>query len=80
MIVDKLFWARQRTEAKIQEESIKLTAINNLFRLLNEVDFSVERLPEDDIERLRKVLSLLKGNALSQDEIHVLNELTTNNR
>jgi len=80
MIVDKLTLARQFTEAKIREERIKLNAINNLSELLVEIDFSVERIPEDDAERLRKVLFLMKGKALSQDEINVLNELTDKNQ
>jgi len=75
MIVDKLQLAEIEIEQKLYAEYVKLQAVKSLLRLLKQIDFSSEILPEEQPERLLRVLVALKGSALSEYENKLVQEM-----
>lgn len=60
---------------QIYTEQKKLVAIKNLKEILSQVDHEVEVVPYRDRERLSKLLVLLKGQALSDEENRMLERI-----
>ena len=72
MIAEKLKNVEFSIHDKIREEQNKLKAIKNIEKLLDEIDFSAEVLPEGDPERIIKLLVSLKGQPLNAIETKVI--------
>lgn len=60
---------------QIYTEQKKLVAVKNLKEILSQVDHEVEVVPYRDRERLSKLLVLLKGQALSDEENRMLERI-----
>lgn len=60
---------------QIYIEQKKLVAVKNLKEILSQVDHEVEVVPYRDRERLSKLLVLLKGQALSDEENRMLERI-----
>lgn len=71
MILDKLIYA----ETTAQKEDNRLLAIKSVREILKQIDFSAEVLPEEEPERMVKLLFSLKGEPLSGDEINLVYEM-----
>ena len=72
MILEKLMVEEFTSERTIKDEYVKLKAIRSLSKLLSEIDFSVEVVPTKDPDRLKKLLTSLKGGPLSREEMDVV--------
>ncbi len=53
---------------KIYKEQKRLKAIKNVKELLDQIDFSAEVVPFEDIKKLSQLLVSLKGEALDEEE------------
>ena len=60
---------------KIYAEQKKLVAVKNLKEILSQIDHEVEVVPFKDRERFSKLLVLLKGQALSEEENRMLERI-----
>jgi hypothetical protein len=54
----------------------RLEAIHTIERILEEIDFSSEVVPTQDLEKLKSLLTNLKGNSLTANELEIVNEIT----
>lgn len=75
MIVDKLIVTEFEIERKLRSDYNKLQAVKNLINLLKQVDFTSEVLPEEQPERLVRLLVSLKGKPLDDDENMMIKEI-----
>jgi len=53
----------------------KLKTIRTIRDLIAQIDFNTEMVPVDNVEKLRDLLTSLKGNKLSEDEMKLVKEL-----
>ena len=56
-------------------EKGRLKAIHSIKRLLSQIDHKVEVVPENNKERLTRLLISLKGESLNQDEAGLIDEI-----
>ena len=75
MILDKLSKLELEAIKTIAEKEKKMDTINSIKELLNKIDFSSEVVPVGNSERLKNLLSTLKGKELSESEIQLVKEL-----
>ena len=72
MILDKLTSIELEVKSSIYKEQNKLVAIKTLQDLLDQIDFKVEIVPMENIEKLSRLLNSLKGRALNEEERELL--------
>ena len=53
----------------------KQEAANAIIKLLSQIDFSAEVIPENNAERFARLLTSLKGKSLSKAETELLSEI-----
>ena len=75
MIKDKLNSIEVEVKSRIYREQNKLAAVKTIQQLLNEIDFKVEVVPTEDINRLTRILYSLKGRALNEEESELLKRI-----
>jgi hypothetical protein len=75
MILEKLSIIELEVKYNIYLEQNKLKAIRSIRELLGQIDFEVEVVPTDDIEKLSELLNSLKGRTLNEEEIELLRRL-----
>jgi len=75
MILDKLTSIELEVKSNIYNEQNKLVAIKTLQVLLDQIDFNVEIVPMENIEKLSRLLNSLKGRALNEEERELLSRL-----
>jgi hypothetical protein len=75
MISEKLSIIELEVKFNIYKEQNKLTAIRNIQDLLLQIDFETEIVPTNDIDRLKELISTLKGKALNEEERELLSVL-----
>ncbi len=63
---------------KICTEQKNLKAVKNLKELLSQVDHEVEVVPYKDKEKLSRLLVSLKGQALNNNEHHMIERIIKN--
>lgn len=78
MIIEKLASVEFKIENNIRQEQGKLEAVKNISKLLKQIDFTAEEVPFDDPERMRRLISSLKGETLNSFEIKIVNEVSYN--
>jgi len=76
MILKTISIIKHTSKIKIQNEVKKLETITTIEKLLNEIDFSSEKVPMNDVDKLTKLLSLLKKGELNTHEIALVKEIT----
>ncbi len=60
---------------KIYKEQKRLIAVKTVKELLDQVDFSVEVVPLEDIEKLSRLLVSLKGKELNEEEKRLIEKI-----
>ena len=75
MILDKLTSIELEVKSSIYKEQNKLVAIKTLQDLLDQIDFKVEIVPMENIEKLSRLLNSLKGSTLNENECEVIRSL-----
>jgi len=73
-MIEKLILTEYALQQNLNRAQIKLLAFKSIKKLLSEIDFNVEEIP-DDAERFRQLLVSLKGELLTGLEIELVNEL-----
>jgi hypothetical protein len=76
MIESKLNLLEQATMHSPIQDHLKLKAIRDTKKLLNQIDFNAEVVPLENSTKLEKLLVFLKGNLLTKDESKLVEELT----
>lgn len=56
-------------------EEGKLKAANSIKELLDQIDYKAEVVPESNIEMFTRLLTSLKGESLSKEEIELIGEI-----
>lgn len=79
MILEKLLQSENTAKQTIKENVRKLAAIRSVRKLLEKIDFSSEVVPDDDRDKLNKLLQSLKGSILDKDELDLIEEITRKN-
>ena len=75
MILKTISIIKHTSKINIQNEVEKLETITTIEKLLNEIDFSSEEVPMNDVEKLTTLLSLLKEEELNTNEIALVKEI-----
>ena len=78
MILEILAKARNDTQYRLEHENERLNAIKSISEMLSEIDFNAEVVPEEDEDRLSRLLVSLKGKPLAQNEIDLISEIVNN--
>lgn len=77
MILDKLKIKEYDAERSNTFERSKQEAVKTISRLLTQIDYSTEVVPDEDPERLIKLLVSLKGDQLSSNEVNLVYEIAS---
>lgn len=56
-------------------QQAKLKAVQSIKALLTKIDHTAEEIPANNPEKLQRLLTSLKGEALNKDEMAVLKEI-----
>jgi hypothetical protein len=75
MVLHNLYQLEDESRAALYREKRRLRSIRSVKELLSQLDFSVERIPEDNPERLIELLEELKGRRLDQGEEELVQEI-----
>lgn len=65
-------------ESNIYIEQKKLAAIRSIAKLLKQIDFSAEVVPYENNGKLSHLLVSLKGTALNEEEIKLIDTIVQN--
>ena len=77
MIQTKLLLIEYATVNNHESNHWKLAAIRGVKNLLTQIDFTAETIPLESAKKLKELLSLLKGDLLTNEEIKIAEELVT---
>ena len=77
-MLEKLMLTEYALQLDLNRAQIKLLAFRSIKKLLSEIDFSAEEIP-DDSERFVRLLVLLKGEPLTNLEMEIIEELADAN-
>ena len=75
MITQKLSSIESEVKNNIFIEQKRLIAVKTFIELFNQIDFSVEVVPFEDIERLSRLLVSLKGKELNEEENRLIEKI-----
>jgi len=75
LIKAKINSIQYKTEIDLKFNVEKISALKSINHLLNQIDFTVEEVPINNSERLKKLLTSLKGDSLSENEIELVTEI-----
>lgn len=78
MIIEKLSKIEVASKYKINSEYRKIETVRTFRYLFDEIDFSSEEVPYEDIEKLTELLTFLKGKELNKCETNLVKELIEN--
>jgi hypothetical protein len=67
---------KNKANENLENESIKLETLASIENLLNEIDFSSEVVPTNNIDKLINLFTNLKGDPLNNIELEIVNEIT----
>jgi len=79
MIQTKLLLIEYDTVNNPEQDLLKLKTIRNLRNLLVQIDFISETVPLENTDKLKELLTSLKGTSLSKQESMLAEELIINN-
>ena len=77
MIQTKLLIIEYNTVNSPKQNFLKLKTIRNLRNLLMQIDFISETVPLENTEKLKELLTSLKGETLTKEESNIAEELIT---
>ncbi len=75
MIQTKLLLIEYDTVNKPEQDLLKLKTIRNVRNLLMKIDFISETVPLENTEKLKELLTSLKGETLTKEESNIAEEL-----
>ncbi|MCF6298000.1 MAG: hypothetical protein L3J08_08465 [Flavobacteriaceae bacterium] len=75
MILEKLLIIELEATKAIADKQKEINTINAVKELLNQIDFSSEVVPLGNNEKLKNLLSALKGKQLSESEIQLIKKI-----
>jgi len=78
MIIEKLTSEASMIEENIRKDYNKLNAIDSLLLLFNQIDFSAELVPTKDPEKMITLLTSLKGEDLTEQEVKLVHQIANN--
>ena len=78
MIIEKLTSEASMIEENIRKDYNKLNAIDSLLLLFNQIDFSAELVPTKDPEKMITLLTSLKGEGLTEQEVKLVHQIANN--
>ena len=78
MIIEKLTSEASMIEENIRKDYNKLNAIDSLLLLFNQIDFSAELVPTKDPEKMITLLTSLKGEDLTEQEVKLVHQIASN--
>lgn len=67
---------KMKASENVAIETKKIEALKSIEHLLNEIDFSSEVVPTNNVDKLISLITNLKGNELSFNELEVVKEIT----
>jgi hypothetical protein len=76
MIYQKIFTTEERIKSDLKSVIRRLVALNSIKKTLSQIDFSAETVSVNDPERLKAMITDLKGEDLSDYEKSVVDEIT----
>ena len=77
MIQTKLLLIEYATINSRERNHWKLAAIRGVKNLLTQIDFTAETIPLESAKKLKELLSSLKGDLLTNEELKIADELVT---
>ena len=77
MIQTKLLIIEYNTVNNPEQNPLKLETIRSVRNLLMKIDFISETVPMESTEKLKELLTSLKGEALNKEESSIAEELIT---
>ncbi|HEY9115851.1 MAG TPA: hypothetical protein VIN10_14225 [Bacteroidales bacterium] len=78
-MIEKLMLAEYALQYNLNRAQTKLLAFKSIKKLLSEIDFNVEEIPDDPL-RFRQLLESLKGEQLTALEMELVNELVDSDK
>jgi len=78
MIIEKLTSEASMIEENIRKDYNRLNAIDSLLLLFNQIDFSAELVPTKDPEKMITLLTSLKGEDLTEQEVKLVHQIANN--
>ncbi len=78
MIIEKLTSEASMIEENIRKDYNRLNAIDSLLLLFNQIDFSAELVPTKDPEKMITLLTSLKGEGLTEQEVKLVHQIASN--
>ena len=75
MIYQKIFTTEERIKSDLKSVIRKLVALNSIKKTLSQIDFNAETVSVNDPERLKAMITDLKGEDLSDYEKSVVDEI-----
>ena len=78
MIIEKLTSEASMIEENIRKDYNRLNAIDSLLLLFNQIDFSAELVPTKDPEKMITLLTSLKGENLTEQEVKLVHQIANN--
>ena len=78
MIIEKLTSEASMIEENIRKDYNKLNAIDSLLLLFNQIDFSAELVPTKDPDKMITLLTSLKGEDLTEQEVKLVHQIANN--
>ena len=75
MILDKLLLIESKVKLNICKEQDRLISIKTFQILLSQIDFDAEIVQMENFEKLANLLISLKGRALNEEEIELLDRI-----
>ena len=78
MIIEKLTSEASMIEENIRKDYNRLNAIDSLLLLFNQIDFSAELVPTKDPEKMITLLTSLKGESLTEQEVKLVHQIANN--
>lgn len=75
MILDKLLSIESEVKSNIYREHSRLICIKTIQVLLGQIDFDVEVVQLDNLEKLTNLIISLKGRALNKEECELLERI-----
>jgi hypothetical protein len=79
MIRGKIKQIELEIKYNIFTEQKKLKAVQTVKELLDQIDFTVEVVPLEDIEKLSRLLVTLKGKPLNEEENRLIEKIVKTN-
>jgi len=75
MIYQKIFTTEERIKSDLKSVIRRLVALNSIKKTLSQIDFNAETVSVNDPERLKAMITDLKGEDLSDYEKSVVDEI-----